>query len=44
MELFGEGASDLFTIETFKANPNTNKGGLLVGMEQTYKALSNAAS
>ena len=44
LELFGEGASDLFTIETWRALPGSGKENLLVGTgTDTYKALANAA-
>jgi len=44
MELFGEGAGDLFTIETWRALPDSGVESKLVGTgEDTYKALQNAA-
>jgi hypothetical protein len=44
IELFGEGAGNLFTIETWRALPGSGKENLLVGTgTDTYKALSNAA-
>jgi len=44
MELFGEGAGDLFTIETWRALPNSGVENKLVGTgDETYKALQNAA-
>ena len=44
LELFGEGASDLFTIETWRALPGYGKENLLVGTgTDTYKALASAA-
>ena len=44
LELFGEGASDLFTIETWRALPGSGKENLLVGTgTDTYKALASAA-
>ena len=44
MELFGEGAGDLFTIETWRALPNSGVENKLVGLgDETYKALQNAA-
>tara|TARA_R100001224_G_scaffold113863_2_gene101480 strand:+ start:4461 stop:6137 length:1677 start_codon:yes stop_codon:yes gene_type:complete len=44
MELLGEGASDLFTIETWRALPGSGKENLLVGTgTDTYNALSKAA-
>ncbi len=44
MELFGEGAGDLFTIETWRALPNSGVENKLVGTgDEVYKALQNAA-
>ena len=44
MELFGKGAGDLFTIETWRALPNSGVENKLVGLgDETYKALQNAA-
>ena len=44
LELFGEGASDLFTIETWRPLPQSGVEAKLVGTgTDTYKALSNAA-
>ena len=44
LELFGEGASDLFTIETWRPLPQSGVEAKLVGKgTDTYKALSYAA-
>ena len=44
IELFGEGANDMFTIETWRALPNSGKENILVGSgTDAYKALSEAA-
>ena len=40
MELFGEGASDLFTIETWRALPGSGKESLLADeLEQIHTKL-----
>jgi len=44
IELFGEGAGDLFTIEIWRALPNANVDGKLSGTgTDTYQALARAA-
>jgi len=44
IELLGEGASDMFTIETWRALPNSGVESKLVGTGQsTYEGLSRAA-
>lgn len=44
IELFGEGAGDVFTIETWRALPQSGKENLLVGTGQdAYEGLSRAA-
>jgi len=44
IELFGEGAGDLFTIETWRALPQSGKENLLVGTgTDAYQGLSRAA-
>jgi len=44
LDLFGEGASNLFTIETWRALPNSGRENKLVGSgTDAYKALSEAA-
>lgn len=44
IELFGEGAGDLFTIEVWRALPNANVEGKLSGTgTDTYQALARAA-
>lgn len=44
IELFGEGAGDMFTIETWRALPQSGRENLLVGTGQdAYEGLSRAA-
>ena len=44
IELFGEGANSLFTVETWRSLPQSGVDSILVGKgTDTYKALSNAA-
>ena len=44
IELFGEGAGDMFTIETWRALPQSGRENLLVGTGQdAYQGLSRAA-
>ena len=44
IELFGEGAGDVFTIETWRALPQSGKENLLVGTgTDAYQGLSRAA-
>ena len=44
IELFGEGAGNMFTIETWRALPQSGKENLLVGTGQSaYEGLSRAA-
>jgi len=44
IELFGEGANNMFTIETWRALPNSGRENILVGSgTDAYKALADAA-